>query len=1161
MQIPKYKSLKQNMLLIAAILIACPMMAQVRTDGSVGPVVDLSGNMVIGSSLGKQVGANLFQSFSLFNVKPGESALFTSSVPSTANIIGRVTGGSLSMIDGPLGCDVPNANLWLINPNGIVFGEGASLDVQGSFYASTANYLKFEDGSSLSADLESSSDALFSTASPSAFGFLGSAPSPISVNGSQLTVPAGKDLALVGGELDIAGNGGYLAAAGGRIDLVSVAGSGEVGFNNAGAMNVASFARLGTILFREDAYLTASSDLSAGSVYIRGGQFFMSDSTIWNSTGILDGGPIDISMTENIELTENSLILSETQGFGSGGAIQISAPEILLQNSEIDSVSANFGNGGDVIIEGSHVTFESSSIYSTARSYGTGGSISISAESDVKLENTGDSADSQSFFSTDTVDAFGDAGSVYVSSPALILNDSSIDSFTYFGWGNAGSIEVNVNDLILENGGNIQSVTKQDSTGMGGIISINAGNSIVISGTSPTDPDQASGLFADTYTGSMGGSIALNAGSIRLNDEGYISASSLGSGDGIGGYISIDTGTLSLSNASFIGVVSTGEGEGGMINIIADYISVDSGSGFSSTTVGVGRGGDISLTANRIDVTDRDSMIFAGTMGPGDSGFIIFDASILSLSNGGSIRADTLGSGNGGSIVGTADSILVDNGGVYWTGFFSETRGSGNSGYISLEANDINLTETGYISTSSWSSGDAGSVFITANSLSLSNGAAIAATSMSNGAGGLISVSADSISIDGSDTGVFSETHGSGQSGSIWLTADNIDITNQGSISASTSGTGDAGLIYVDAGTLTLTEQGLIRVDSYGDGSGGTISVEADAILVDGGGTNFSTGFFSSVKGSGKGGSIFLTADRIDLINRGIIDASTDSTGDAGWISVAAGTLSLVNEASMQVVSFAEGDAGLILAEADLISIDGSQATYGTGISSSARMSGNGGDIRLDADKIEINTGVISANSVGTGKAGSLLVNAADTLRLTDSFIRTGSQLSAGGNIHINVGGQLYLQNSTLTSSANGVTPEDDGGNMDINAPQFLILNNSDILARANAGNGGNIDLAADYFLQSTDSIINASSEKGLDGQIVIDSPNKVTGTVADLEVPSLDVSELLRERCTAAALRARSSFTVEGRSGLASRPGDFLASPFNCDKPEENIKQKKTDQ
>jgi len=187
----------------------------------------------------------------------------------------------------------------------------------------------------------------------------------------------------------------------------------------------------------------------------------------------------------------------------------------------------------------------------------------------------------------------------------------------------------------------------------------------------------------------------------------------------------------------------------------------------------------------------------------------------------------------------------------------------------------------------------------------------------------------------------------------------------------------------------------------------------------------------------------------------------------------------------------------------------------------------------------------VTARSNGSGRAGTLSFDVAGTLALTDSSILTNAELSAGGNIDIQTGSRLLLHNSTISSSANGVTATDNGGNLTIAQPQFLVINRGNILARANAGNGGNITLAADFFLQSADSTINASSKTGLDGKIVIDSPHQVTGTIHVLQVPRLDISELLRERCAAAASEERSSFTVEGHTGLPSRPGDFLSSPF----------------
>ncbi|WP_179136887.1 filamentous hemagglutinin N-terminal domain-containing protein, partial [Candidatus Entotheonella palauensis] len=175
--------------------------AQIHTDGSLGSAATLSGpDYVIPARVGQIKGTNLFHSFGAFNVPTGGSATFRGPVR-IENIVGRVTGGTASIIDGALRSEIPSANLYLLNPHGIVMGANASLDVGGSFYMSTADALHFEDGVVFEAKDEKGS--LLSTAAPRAFGFLGGPVGDIRIEGSQLTVPREKTLGIIGGDITI----------------------------------------------------------------------------------------------------------------------------------------------------------------------------------------------------------------------------------------------------------------------------------------------------------------------------------------------------------------------------------------------------------------------------------------------------------------------------------------------------------------------------------------------------------------------------------------------------------------------------------------------------------------------------------------------------------------------------------------------------------------------------------------------------------------------------------------------------------------------------------------------------------------------------------------------------------------------------------------------
>ena len=256
------------------LIISLSVPAQITTDGTLGPALNLQGpNYQIDADLGQQHGGNLFHSFQDFNLQNHESATFSAlNQHHIQNVISRVTGGNPSNINGLFRSTIPNADIYFLNPYGIMFGPNARLDVQGSFHASTADYLRLKDGGRFEA--RNPSNSLLTVAPIESFGFLTKTPANITVQDSTLSVLPTKTLSLVGGDLTL--KQAQLTAANGRINLASVQSSGEIDRQDFFTNN---FAKQGTISISEHSTLDASGE-GAGAIFIRGGQFQLHDSLV-----------------------------------------------------------------------------------------------------------------------------------------------------------------------------------------------------------------------------------------------------------------------------------------------------------------------------------------------------------------------------------------------------------------------------------------------------------------------------------------------------------------------------------------------------------------------------------------------------------------------------------------------------------------------------------------------------------------------------------------------------------------------------------------------------------------------------------------------------------------------------------------------------------------
>ena len=152
-------------------------------DGSMGTTGSFSGAFTIPDTAGMTVDSTLFHSFSDFSINAGESATFTGPA-AIDNVISRVTGSNPSTFNGPLTSSIPSANFYFMNPNGMIFKEGASISVDGSFYATTSDSISLGADGIFFANLGAAS--VLTSSPPSAFGFLDSNPGQIALEGTQL---------------------------------------------------------------------------------------------------------------------------------------------------------------------------------------------------------------------------------------------------------------------------------------------------------------------------------------------------------------------------------------------------------------------------------------------------------------------------------------------------------------------------------------------------------------------------------------------------------------------------------------------------------------------------------------------------------------------------------------------------------------------------------------------------------------------------------------------------------------------------------------------------------------------------------------------------------------------------------------------------------------
>lgn len=653
-------------------------------------------------------GGNLFHSFEQFSIRRGDTAFFNHA-SDIRNILTRVTGSSRSEIDGLIRAN-GNANLFLLNPNGIIFGSNARLDIGGSFIASTAASIRFADGTIFST-LNPQNSSLLTLSVPIGVQY-GAVARPIRVQGSGnalsinpetfsivrddrpsgLQVQAGQTLALLGGTIRL--RGGNLTASDGHIELGSVS-SGSIAFDSTQADWGFNYdnAEFGDVRLSE----AASADTSGaggGSIHVQGRQVSLTggSSVLSITRGTANGRGLRVNATERLQIA--------------GVTTDPASGDVLFPSSLYADVNLGAtGDGGPLSITTPYLQVAGGGqISASTLGAGSSGRITVAARV-IELIGGAPVVGGSGLFANTDVEATGSSGGVDIVTDRLAIAGGAAISASTFGFGNAGNLTV-------------------------------AAREVALAGTSPGGTP--SGLFAQVEDGAIGqgGNLRIFAQHVQMTDGAQINVNTFGRGDA--GRLTIRAEQLELSGTA---------------------TTVDRPSALQATVqLGAeGAGGDIVINARSLRLEDG-AQITVATAGSGDAGNLTIRSRAIELSGvsefgrSGLFATAVIGSGTGGTIRVNTHQLSLQDGATISTSNFSSLNpntppGQGPAGNIQIAARSIQLHDS-TITTSS-AVGQGGNIYLQSEFLGMGQRSAISTNSQGQEPGGNIAIVSDLVTASG----------------------------------------------------------------------------------------------------------------------------------------------------------------------------------------------------------------------------------------------------------------------------------------------------------------------------------------------------------------------------------------------------------------------------
>ncbi|MBE9157954.1 filamentous hemagglutinin N-terminal domain-containing protein [Nodosilinea sp. LEGE 06152] len=1058
---------------IATLAAAPPTLAQLVPDTTLGaenstvtPSALVQGNLVELIGGGAVQGGNLFHSFLEFNVDAGQRVYFANPAGVEA-IFSRVTGGNPSNIFGTLGVD-GTADLFLMNPNGLVFGPSARLDVQGAFTATTASAIQFgEQGSFDAAD---PNPLPILTVDPSALWFNQLSQGAITSQGI-LDVEAGQNLVFAGGDLTLDGsilNVG--SAAGGRIELGAVAGEGAVAFAPNGGLVFSETLGRADILIGNGSALDVTAN-NGGSIALTGRNITISGSQL--SAGIPPGlgtsqsqsGNIQIRATETVRIEDNSLVNNVIFGnaIGNLGTIEIEANNLTARRSQISASTIGSGNAGNINIRVAENIF-----LDDANVFSLGGRGVTANAGDINLETTNLALVNGAQISASTF-GVGATGNVVVNARDRVSLDGFPSAIFSSIFGSSptpgGNIEITAREFLLTNSAKLD--TSVNGQGEGGDVIINAQDGVIIDGIQSGRPGSSIFSTIEEVSSGTAGDIRINTGFLALTNGGNIQSLVRGQGDA--GDIRIQARDYVVLDGFGIQSVTTVPG-GQVLNIIASAIS----SGVTNNDGASGNGGNITIQAEDYISLSNNARIESSIeleTAIGNAGNITLESGSF-LMDDARIDTTTVAQGNAGEVtINARDRVSMDNESL----ILSSTSGRGNAGNIDIKAEGtvaLNNDSVIFSTVERNGQGSAGNISVNSGSLQVSNGSQFLTATLGEGNAGNVLISvADSAVFNGRSPGDFSSgifafagEESIGDGGDIQIAARSLSLS-EGQITAVTSGNGDGGNILLDIQEETvLDNETLVSTAVYTDarGDAGNIQVNTGTLTA-----NNSGAFESDTDGFGNAGDITLNVRGDAQFSGAVIignrirpsgassSVNRNGVGDAGAIRLTANSVSLTDSAALQTNTLGQGNGGDIFVEAaNQVFLDSARlaAIVGDGTGRSLIGRGDGGTIRVQAQDLSLVNGAqLQASTFGNGDAGNIEIDAANTVSLDgevlvrdDDFLRSAffsivgiTGIGAGGDILVKTGTLSVTEGAVISSATVGRGP---AGNIQVEARDRLVV-------------------------------------------------------------------------------------------------------------------------